>query len=359
MWKVLVVDDSITMRRIIINSLKSAGFDDIVEAGNGIEGLANMEGVELVLPDWNMPEMDGIEVAKIIKENKDTSHVAIIFLTADKIEYEDVAEGLNVGADDYLTKPFNHVELLARINAVLRTKRLQDEIEELNESLAQKVRDRTEEIERTRDVAIFGLAKLAEYRDPETGQHLERIRVYTKKLAETLQKLEKYKAIIDDKFIEMIYKSSPLHDIGKVGIPDNILLKPGKLTNEEFEIMKKHATIGGSAIAAAEKDLKIQQTFLSMGKKVAYFHHEKFDGTGYPHGIKGESIPIEARIMAIADVFDALVSKRVYKKAMSYDAAKKIILEGKGKHFDLDIVDAFIEIADEFKEIANKYADSE
>lgn len=360
--KLLLVDDQECHIYLLESLLASTNYQ-YTSVNNGKDAIdivrSRPKEFDLILLDINMPEMDGLEVAKIIKTDEATKHIAVIFLTADKRENEDVAEGLSVGADDYITKPFNSVELLARVNAVLRTKRLQDDLAELNATLDQKVRERTEEIERTQDVAIFGLAKLAESRDPETGQHLERIRIYTKALAENLLKSDKFKSIINDKFIEMIYKSSPLHDIGKVGIPDKVLLKPGKLTDEEFEIMKKHTLIGGTAIAAAEKDLKDQHTFLRMGKIIAFFHHEKFDGTGYPHGLKGEAIPLEARIMAIADVFDAMVSRRVYKDPEPFDDVWKIIIEESGKHFDPNIVRSFCELGDFFQKTQKKFGDVE
>ena len=363
---ILIVDDNETNRNVLNDLVITLGHTPAL-AENGLSALAQMkkQPPDIVLLDILMPEMNGYEVLNHIKNDNSLRHIPVIMITAlDNID--SVVRCIKKGADDYIVKPFNPTLLKARIGGSLEKKqlhdhmkKLQDDLKQLNASLVQKVKDRTEEIERTRDVAIFGLAKLAEYRDPETGQHLERIRIYAKILAQQLQQHEKYKKIVNDAFIDMIYKSSPLHDIGKVGIQDSVLLKQGKLTDEEFEIMKKHTLIGGSAIEAAEKDSKIQQTFLTMGKKIAYFHQEKFDGTGYPHGLKGESIPLEARIMALADVFDALVSKRVYKEAIAYDAAQKIILEGKGTHFDPDVVDAFIELQVQFKTIAQKHVASE
>ncbi|MBI3600338.1 MAG: HD domain-containing protein [Nitrospinae bacterium] len=227
---------------------------------------------------------------------------------------------------------------------------------EYNMTLEQLVEERTKEIEDTQDATIIGLAKLAEYRDPETGAHLERIRNYCRLIAHELGTKEKYKGIIDKKYIELIFKSSPLHDIGKVGIPDSILLKPGKLTNEEFDIMKQHPVIGGDAIAEAEKKLRGRKiTFLTIGKEIAYCHHEKFDGTGYPHRSKGDDIPLSARIMALADVYDALTSKRVYKEAWTHEAARELIIKDSGSHFDPDAVDAFLKMEDEFIKIRGQY----
>jgi PAS domain S-box-containing protein len=235
-------------------------------------------------------------------------------------------------------------------------KQFEDALKEYNRTLEQKVKERTKEIEDTQDATIIGLAKLAEYRDPETGAHLERIRNYCKLITEELGNMEKYKDLIDNRFIDMIYKSSPLHDIGKVGIPDSILLKPARLTAEEFEIMKRHTIIGGDAIAAAEQRLGSNTlSFLTMGKEIAYYHHEKFDGSGYPEGLKGDKISLPARIMALADVYDALTSKRVYKEAWIHDATREAIIKDSGKHFDPDVVDAFLKVEGEFIKIHKQY----
>ncbi|HJP18975.1 MAG: two-component system response regulator [Gammaproteobacteria bacterium] len=354
----LIVDDEENNIYLLESLLVSSNFK-CINATNGEDAIkivrSKPDKFDLILLDINMPGINGLEVAKTLKSDEATKHVAIIFLTASVLEEDNLGKGLETGAEDYLHKPFNYVELLARIKAVLRTKRLQDELRELNNTLAQKVKERTTQIEKTQDVAIFGLAKLAEYRDPETGLHLERIRTYTKVLAKKLKKLEKYNGLINKKYIEMIYKSSPLHDIGKVGISDKILLKPGKLTDDEFDIMKTHAKIGGDAIAAAEKDLKDEHTFLTMGKIIAYYHHEKFDGSGYPNGLKGEAIPLAARICALCDVFDALISKRPYKKAWKVDDALALIKKERGKHFDPTLVDVFKSSFNDILAIKEKY----
>ena len=235
-------------------------------------------------------------------------------------------------------------------------KQLEDALKEYNKTLEQKVKERTKEIEDTQDATIIGLAKLAEYRDPDTGAHLERIRNYCRLIAQELATREKFKGIIDEKYIDLIYKSSPLHDIGKVGIPDNILLKADRLTPEEFEIMKRHAVIGGDAITAAENRLGANKgSFLTMGKEIAYCHHEKFDGSGYPYGFKGDKIPLSARIMALADVYDALTNKRVYKEAWIHKDTREIIIKNSGKHFDPDIVEAFLRMEGEFIKIKKHY----
>ena len=240
---------------------------------------------------------------------------------------------------------------------VTKLKRLELELLEFNRNLAKKVREKTKELQITQDVTILSLASLVETRDPETGEHINRTRLYVQILAQKLRKHPKYIAELDnDDVITLLYHSAPLHDIGKVGIVDAILLKPGKLTPEEFEEMKKHTTIGGDSLRWAEKRLG-SSSFLRYAREIAYTHHEKWDGTGYPEGLVGEAIPISGRLMALADVYDALTSKRVYKEAFSTEKSKKIIMEGKGKHFDPDIVEAFLAEESRFLEIAAKYRD--
>lgn len=205
-------------------------------------------------------------------------------------------------------------------------------------------------VQSARNATILGLAKLAEYRDQATGAHLERIREYCKILAEELATKPAYAGYITKEYIEDIYHSSILHDIGKVGIPDSILLKPGRLTPEEFEVVKRHSALGGEALKEVEAKIE-GQSFLTLGKEIAYYHHEKWDGTGYPRGLKGEQIPLSARIVALADVYDALTSKRVYKEAYTHEEARRIILEGRGTHFAPDVVDAFIAREEDFRRI--------
>ena len=208
------------------------------------------------------------------------------------------------------------------------------------------------------DVTIMAMASLAETRDNETGNHIRRTQNYVKALAQKLRNHPKFVDYLTPHTIEMLYKSAPLHDIGKVGIPDRILLKPGRFEPEEFEIMKKHTTLGHDAILAAERLLVSPNTFLSMAREIAHCHQEKWDGGGYPRGLKGEEIPVSARLMAVADVYDALISRRVYKPGMSHEKAVEIIRDGRGSHFDPDMVDAFLAISEQFREIAQRYGDS-
>lgn len=228
---------------------------------------------------------------------------------------------------------------------------------EYTNQMIDRLREQTRELILTQDVTIHGMASLAETRDNETGKHILRTQHYIRLLAEHLREHPRFCEILNDESIELIFKSAPLHDIGKVGVPDRILLKPGRLNPEEFEEMKRHTLYGRNALLIAEKRLG-SNSFLRFARQIAYTHHEKWDGSGYPQGLKADEIPCAGRLMALADVYDALISKRVYKPAFSHKKAKKIILEGRGIHFDPDVVDMFIELEEEFQQIARKYADS-
>jgi putative two-component system response regulator len=306
-----------------------------------------------------MPDIDGYSVCETLKADNNTSHIPIIFLTA-KTEVEDEARGLELGAVDYITKPISPSIVLARVKTHLALKQMQDFLRDKNAFLESEVQKRTEEIVAIQDVTIHAMASMAETRDNETGNHIRRTQHYVKVLAEKLRTHPRFETFLNnDKTIDILYKSAPLHDIGKVGIPDAILLKPGRLTSEEFDVMKSHTTLGRDAIVHAEKSLGIEVPFLQYAKEIAYSHQEKWDGSGYPEGLSGDNIPISARLMAVADVYDALISRRVYKQPMPHDDAVKIMLEGKGQHFDPDMIDAFIACQDQFKMIGEKYADSE
>ena len=264
-----------------------------------------------------------------------------------------------LGAGQFLSRLIMHSLRQRFVNQSLAR-----QLEQLNNGLESKVRERTEQLQRKteevsqiRDVTIIAMATLAETRDKETGNHLKRTQTYIRALAMKLRSHPRFSAYLSDDCIESLYKLAPLHDIGKVGIPDHILLKQGKLTPEEYEIMKTHPTLGGDALAAAEASLPAPSRFLHIGREIASGHHEKWDGSGYPHGLKGDEIPISARLMALADVYDALICKRVYKKAFSNEDAVAFIVDGRGKHFDPDVVDAFLAIQDEFVQIAERFSD--
>ncbi len=371
--KILWADDDVVNLKFGIEFLKKHNFE-VVAAKNGKEAYEKIlkEYPDVIILDVDMPKMNGYEVCKKIKSHKDFKHIPVIMITGLKDMGANI-KGLEAGADDYITKPFNVLLLEIRIKNSLKNKYYYDQLfyyqqklsyfneklKDYNKELEKKVKIRTAQIQETQEVTIFALAKLAESRDPETGAHLERIRLYSRYLAIELQKNSKYKDLISDEFVENMYRYSPLHDIGKVGIRDSILLKPGKLTPEEFEEMKKHTIIGGRTIELAEKKLKVTSNFLKMGKEIAYCHHEKWNGKGYPFGLKGTQIPLSARILAVADVYDALTHKRVYKPAFPHRKAVNIITEEAGKHFDPYVVETFVNIEKVFEEILKTYKEED
>ena len=316
---VLVVDDDPIAREMLRTALERLGHT-VLCAGGGDEALEQLtqNHVRMVITDWMMEPMDGLRLCRAIRERRFSHYVYIIMLSA-RDDPVDIAQGMDAGADDFVTKPFHPVELAARIKAGVRTLSLE-----------------------TRDVTIFALARLAESRDSETGMHLERVRNYVRILAEQLAQSPALFPMVTGDFIQMLYDTSPLHDIGKVAIPDAILLKPGKLTTPEYEIMKRHVAIGAATLDEALA-LYPEAKFLEMARDTAATHHEKFDGTGYPAGLSGERIPLCGRIMALADVYDAITSKRVYKEAHSHEFACSEIRKEAGKHFDPRLVEAFFQ----------------
>jgi putative two-component system response regulator len=314
---------------------------------------------DLILLDIMMPVMDGYETCRYLKENSETRDIPVIFLTA-KAEVADEMKGFELGAVDYITKPISPPIVLARVQTHLELKRVRDYLKNKNDFLEAEVQRRTQEIVAIQEVTILAMASLAETRDNDTGNHIRRTQFYVKALAGKLRHHPRFSRFLDDdKTMDLLFKSAPLHDIGKVGIPDNILLKPGRFTPEEFEIMKTHCALGRDAIIAAERRLGLELPFLSFAKEIAYTHQEKWDGTGYPEGLSGDDIPVSGRLMAVADVYDALICRRVYKEGMSHNKAVEIIIQGKGSHFDPDMADAFVEIAAEFIEIAKRYEDTD
>ncbi len=347
---VLLVDDTEANLDILVRSL-----EDDYEVSVATDGFSALEYTEkhlpdLILLDIMMPHMDGYEVCARLKGNPATRHIPVVFLTV-KDEEEDEAKGLALGAVDYITKPFSTMLVKARVRNHLLLKCHQDYLEEM-------VRERTHQLQSTQDVTIKIMATLAEYRDPGTVGHIRRTKEYMKILAEHLREHPSYAHFLNHETIELLYKSTPLHDIGKVGVPDYLLLKPGSLSLEEFEEMKQHCLYGLKAMEVAEKELGAH-SFLSLAGEIAYSHHEKWDGSGYPRGLAGEDIPISGRLMAIVDVYDALISKRVYKRPFGHEKAVAIIRAGRGSHFDPAMVDAFLELAEKFRSIALQFADHE
>jgi putative two-component system response regulator len=326
MTKILIVDDEDIARAMLSNALVRAGHEVVVTT-NGEEALDLLRrgDVRLVITDWEMPVMNGLDLCRAIRR-RDCGGYAYVILLTSRGESAEIVEGMSAGADDFIVKPFNHAELMARVRAGERVLSLE-----------------------TREMVIFALAKLAESRDPETGHHLERVQWYSRRLAEALMNHSPYAAEIDPEFVRLVHQTSPLHDIGKVGIPDCVLLKPGRLTDEEFDIMKTHTLIGAKTLDAALTNYP-QARFLQIARDIALSHHERWDGFGYPNGLKGEEIPLAARIVAVADVYDALTSKRVYKGSFTHTIAREVIFSEAGSHLDPVVTEAFREVEAEFVE---------
>ena len=356
---VLIVDDSPDNLMLMSSLLKDHYRIKVASDGEKALAIARQPTPpDLILLDVMMPGLSGLEVCQRLKADDATKRIPIIFLTA-MSGSSDEQQGLEVGGADYITKPVVPAVVMARVRTQLENKAAADFLRDQNNYLEAEVQRRTQEITAIQDVTIMAMASLAETRDSDTGNHIRRTQNYVKALALELKEHPRFSHFLTPANIDMLFKSAPLHDIGKVGIPDRILLKPGRFTGDEFEIMKSHTTLGRDALENAEKSLGMTVDFLKMAKEIAYSHQEKWDGSGYPEGIGGDDIPIPARLMAVADVYDALISRRVYKEGMPHDKAVGIIIEGSGSHFDPDVVDAFVCIQDEFKDIAQRFADSD
>jgi len=366
---ILIVDDT-PQNLTVLGELLKPHYR--VRAANTGERALRATGTDprpdLILLDVMMPEMDGHEVLQRLRDNAETKDIPVIFITA-MVAAEDEELGLELGAVDYITKPFNSSIVLARVRTQLELKQARDRLADENVWLEREVARRMRESLLIQDLSVRALACLAEARDNETGQHIVRTQLYVDLLARNLAGHESFRDALAGPKLDMIVKAAPLHDLGKVGIPDSILLKPGRLTAEEFEIMKTHTTIGAEAIskameqALAGADDAMAElagsafAFLNVAHEISLGHQEKWDGSGYPAGAAGEAIPVSARLMALADVFDALMSRRVYKPPMTLDEATKIIMDGRGKHFDPAVVDAFVACRERFAEISSRYAD--
>ena len=350
---ILIVDDLPENLSVLGGLLTDAGYR-VKVANCGVTALhlaSQKPQPSLIMLDIIMPEMNGHEVLHHLRNSPETRDIPVVFLTArDNDEEEERA--FDAGISDYIVKPFKPSLVLARVRSQLLVRNARRVLQDQNQVLEQEVARRLRENELIQAVGIRALAHLAETRDNETGNHIQRTQSYVRVLATHLSKLPKFSAQLDSKYIETLAHSAPLHDIGKVGIPDHILLKKGKLSPEEWEIMKTHTVLGSKAIEHAERDLGASASFLSQAKEIVRSHHERWDGTGYPDNLAGESIPISARLMALADVFDALISKRVYKEAISFPEVRSIIASERGRQFDPEITDVFLAHCDEFEAIA-------
>ncbi|MES2259599.1 MAG: two-component system response regulator [Pseudomonadota bacterium] len=356
---ILVVDDT-PENLSLMNALLCDSYSvKVASSGARALKIARADAPpDLILLDIMMPEMDGYEVCRQLKADARTALIPVIFLTA-KSQVEDEQRGFDLGAVDYVTKPVSPPIVLARVKTHLTLKASADFLRDQNAFLEQEVARRTEEVRAVQDVTILTMASLAETRDNDTGNHILRTQWYVKLLAEHLSDHPRFRAALTPSYIELLFKSAPLHDIGKVGIPDRILLKPGRFEPHEMEIMKTHTTLGRDAIVHAEQRLGIDVPFLQCAKEIAYAHQEKWDGSGYPEGLAGDAIPLSARLMAVADVYDALICRRVYKEPMPHAQAVALMQEGRGSHFDPDILDAFVLLQDQCRAIANRYLDSD
>ncbi len=356
---ILIVDDTPDNIMLLSRLLKDKYNTKV--ATNGTTALtiaANSPDLDLILLDVMMPDVDGYETCRQLKANPATADIPVIFLTAKGL-VEDEAMGLTMGAVDYLTKPISPPILFARVATQLTLKNARELLQNQNENLEKKVKERTQQLSLMQDATIMAMATMAETRDNETGNHIRRTQNYVQALARELAPHPRFASVLTEKNIELLFKCAPLHDIGKVGIPDRILLKPGKLDSDEFEIMKLHTVYGRDTIMIVEKFIGGSNDFLTFAREIAHSHQEKWDGSGYPENLVGEAIPVSARLMAVADVYDALISKRVYKPAFSHQEAMDIMKKGRGTHFDPDILDAFFAIESKFAQIAAEFRDAE
>lgn len=356
---ILIVDDAPENLAVLSELLRPQYRVLAATSGSACLRVASAEPrPDLILLDVMMPAMDGYTVLAQLQAQANTRDIPVVFLTA-LASPEDEERGLLLGAADYISKPIKPAVVMARVRAQLQAKQARDWLHNQNATLEAEVARRMLENDLTQRVSIRALAHLAEIRDPETGNHILRTQGYVHQLALELRTHPRFAATLTPRYIDNLSRSAPLHDIGKVGIPDHILLKPGPLTPEEWTIMKTHAKMGSDAIERAEQDISTPLEFFSVAKDIAHWHHEKWNGGGYPDGLAGEAIPVSARLMAVADVFDALISVRVYKQAKTFEQAREIIAKGRGQHFDPDMVDAFLGGFDEFVSIAEHYRDGD
>ncbi len=355
---ILIVDDEPVNLNLLDHLLRPTY--QVRAANSGAAALraaATPPRPDLVLLDVSMPDMDGYAVLRRLGADPATQGIPVIFVTA-LASAGDEERGLDLGAMDYLTKPIRPAVLLARVRTQLEAKRARDWMRNQNQFLEAEVARRLAETDQTQLVSIRALAHLAEIRDPETGNHILRTQAYVRELAERLQPHPRFRELLSPRYVDLLTRSAPLHDVGKVGIPDTILQKPGKLTAEEWVVMKTHSRMGSDAIELAERDADRPVAFLSLAKEIARWHHERWDGQGYPDGLTGEQIPVAARIMALADVFDALISPRVYKAALPVEPVRQLIQQGRGSQFDPDMTDTFLAHFDHFVQIASRHRDA-
>jgi len=354
MVRILIADDSQTDVAIIGSILSDF---ELFYAYDGVEALDQLEKnspIDILILDINMPRMNGFEVLERLNTNPEYRNLAVLILTNfDEIDNE--MRGLDLGAVDYIRKPLNIRSLRKRVELQIKLKNARDALEQQNSILERRVQERTRESVLTRDVTIHALVSLLEVRNIESSNHTKRTQLMMRALCNHLRTKPLYTGILTESYSAELFDTTPLHDIGKVGIPDHILLKPDRLTTDEFEIMKKHTTYGVEALRCMGPESD-SLSFIRTAAEIAGSHHEKFDGTGYPAGLTGKDIPLAGRLMAIIDVYDALVNKRVYKPAFTHEAAVEMMIAGRGTHFDPDLLDAFFEIDVEVCNIVDSFA---
>ncbi len=363
MARILVVENTKANRESLSHQLRAQGFEvRVVQTNKAALTVLRQGGCDLMLLENSSPHINGQELLEQLKQVDDYRHLPVIVISSFD-DMDSAVRCIEMGADDYLLRPFDQVLLTARIRASLARKFFHDQenlrrelMERYNAQLKEQVREQLMEIISAHHASILAMSKLAESKDSETGAHLERMREYCRVISEKLRDMPRFKERIDDNFVKNIYAASPLHDIGKVGIPDSILLKPAKLDGQEWRIMCQHPLIGADTLRQVVEQHP-GNAFLEMGIEIAEYHHEKWNGSGYPHGLVGENIPLAARILALGDVYDALTSRRCYKQAFSHAKSRGLIEAGAGSHFDPDVVGAFLETEDEFIRIRAEFHD--
>lgn len=355
---IILIADAVSDNLLWLNSLLHEHYE-IKLAGDGHAALRIAQHVprpDLLLLDARLPEVDGLSVCQQLKRNPDTAAIPVL-LMASSGDPEEASHCYAAGAADVLCTPLLPEAVLARVATHLQLKRSGELLRHQRLHLEDMVSETTQELTQMIDAVVWAMASLAETRDYETANHLRRVQHYITALARQLQTHPRFQHELSNRNIGFLHQAAPLHDIGKVGIPDAILLKPGRLTEEEFAQMKQHTVFGRNAIADVEETLGFSNNFLRFAREIAYSHQEKFDGSGYPQGLEGDAIPVSARLMAVADVYDALISKRVYKPAFTHETAIELIRQGSGEHFDPDVVDAMLMVEEQFMAIAAEFQD--
>ncbi|MCB9494143.1 MAG: HD domain-containing protein [Desulfobacteraceae bacterium] len=352
---ILIIENSPGFSDIIKESMAESNvFLKTLSPENALKFMENTKP-DIIVSETSFDDPTSFKLCKKIKANKETAKIPFIFLSVLNT-FENKTKAFELGASDYIILPFEPEEIRLRLKKHIEAHLEKQNLIKQNKLLKNKLMENNKELALTRETIAEVLSALTECRDAETAGHLKRTSEYIKLIASELKRKNKFRDVLSDNYIKLLHKAAPLHDIGKIGIPDKILTKKGPLTTKEYEVMKTHTTLGRDAVKKAEGKLG-DNPFLETAQEIAFTHQEKWDGSGYPQGLKGKKIPLSGRLMAIADVYDAMISKRVYKPAFSHDKSVKLMKQLKGIHFDPDITDTFISVSDEFKNISMKFAD--